>query len=120
MRFPPTLRLGVAVLFACSLCAAQKLSDQEIEQRIDELVQKMTLEEKAGQLTQFAGNNPKTVEMIKQGRVGSLLGVLGADQANAAQRAAVEGSRLRIPLIFGYDVIRGYRTVYPVPLASAG
>jgi beta-glucosidase len=60
------------------------------------------------------------MEMIKQGKVGSLLGVLGADAANAAQRAAVEGSRLHIPLILGYDVIHGYRTVFPVPLAGAG
>jgi beta-glucosidase len=114
------LRLVVILLLASSLAAAQKLSDQEIEQRVNSLLQQMTLEEKAGQLTQFAGNNPQTMEMIKQGKVGSLLGVLGAEQANAAQRAAVEGSRLKIPLILGYDVIHGYRTIFPVPLASAG
>ena len=114
------LRLAVILLLASSFAAAQKLSDQEIDRRVDSLLQQMTLEEKAGQLTQFAGNNPQTMEMIKQGKVGSLLGVLGAEQANAAQRAAVEGSRLKIPLILGYDVIHGYRTVFPVPLASAG
>jgi len=81
------------------MCTAQKLSDPEVEQRVSDLLQKMTLDEKTGQLTQFAGNNPQTMEMIKQGKVGSLLGVLGADEANAAQRAAVEGSRLHIPLI---------------------
>src|SRR5216684_4859847 len=58
--------------------------------------------------------------MIRQGKVGSLLGVLGAEQANEVQRVAVEQSRLKIPLILGYDVIHGYRTVFPVPLASAG
>jgi beta-glucosidase len=58
--------------------------------------------------------------MIKQGRVGSILGVLGAENVNVAQRAAIENSRLKIPLIIGYDVIHGYRTVFPVPLASAG
>ena len=58
--------------------------------------------------------------MIKQGKVGSLLGVLGVEQTNAAQRVAVEQSRLKIPLIFGFDVIHGYRTIFPVPLASAG
>jgi beta-glucosidase len=118
-RFPK-LRLAAFVLLACGFSVAQKLSDQEIDQHVDDLLQKMTIEEKAGQLTQYAGNNPQTMEMIKQGKVGSLLGVLGAEQANAAQRAAVEGSRLHIPLIFGYDVIHGYRTVFPVPLASAG
>ena len=83
------LCLALVLLFASALASAQKLSDQEIEQRVNSLLQQMTLEEKAGQLTQFAGNNPQTMEMIKQGRVGSLLGVLGAEQANAAQRAAV-------------------------------
>lgn len=116
----PRLRLAAVVLLACGFAAAQKLSDQEIERRVNDLLQKMTIEEKTGQLTQYAGNNPQTMEMIKQGKVGSLLGVLGVDQANAAQRAAVEGSRLHIPLILGYDVIHGYRTVFPVPLASAG
>lgn len=116
----PRLRLAAVVLLACGFSAAQKLSDQEIEQRVNDLLKKMTIEEKTGQLTQYAGNNPQTMEMIKQGKVGSLLGVLGADAANAAQRAAVEGSRLHIPLILGYDVIHGYRTVFPVPLAGAG
>src|SRR5215467_2243614 len=121
MRFSPKWRwIATALLFASCMCAAQKLSDSEVEQRVDDLLQKMTLDEKAGQLNQSAGNNPQTMEMIKQGKVGSLLGVLGADEANAAQRAAVEGSRLHIPLILGYDVIHGYRTVFPVPLASAG
>src|SRR5437763_2123978 len=116
----PKLLLALILLFASPLVPAQKLSDQEIEQRVNSLLQQMTIEEKAGQLAQFAGNSPQTIEMIKQGKVGSLLGVLGAEQANAAQRAAVEGSRLKIPLILGYDVIHGYRTVFPVPLASAG
>src|SRR6266704_3017990 len=116
----PKLCLALVLLFASALASAQKLSDQEIEQRVNSLLQQMTLEEKAGQLTQFAGNNPQTLDMIKQGKVGSLLGVLGAEQANQAQRAAVEHSRLKIPLILGYDVIHGYRTIFPVPLASAG
>src|SRR6266566_2697298 len=110
----------VLLISICFPALAQRISDPEIEQRVNSLLQQMTLEEKAGQLTQFAGNNPQTMEMIKQGKVGSLLGVLGAEQANAAQRAAVEGSRLKIPLILGYDVIHGYRTIFPVPLASAG
>src|SRR5436190_19670597 len=114
------LRLALVLLLACSFAAAQKLSDQEIDQRVNDLLGKMNIEEKACQLTQLAGNNPQNIEMIKQGKVGSLLGVLGAEQANQAQRAAVEGSRLKIPLILGYDVIHGYRTVFPVPLASAG
>ena len=109
------------LLFVSSLAApAQQLSDQEIESRVNVLLQQMTIEEKAGQLTQFAGTSPETMDLIKQGKVGSLLGVLGAQQANEVQRVAVEQSRLKIPLILGYDVIHGFRTVFPVPLASAG
>jgi beta-glucosidase len=109
------------ILFVGSLtAAAQQLSDSEIEQRVNSLLQRMTLEEKAGQISQPVGINPRTMEMIKAGKVGSLLGVLGVKEVNEAQHAAVEGSRLKIPLIFGYDVIHGYRTIFPVPLASAG
>jgi beta-glucosidase len=113
--------IPVFILFCASAFAApQQLSDPETERKIDALLQQMTLEEKVGQLTQFAGKNPHNLEMIKQGKVGSLLGVLGVQDANEAQRAAVENSRLKIPLILGYDVIHGYRTIFPVPLASAG
>ncbi len=117
------LRLVIVfvLLVACSVIApAQQLSDQEIENRVNGLLRQMTIEEKAGQLTQLADRSPQTMDLIKQGKVGSLLGVLGAQQANEVQRVAVEQSRLKIPLILGYDVIHGYRTVFPVPLASAG
>ena len=111
----------IAVLLCASvLTAAQQMGGPEIERKVDALLHQMTLEEKAGQLTQFAGSNLQTIEMIKQGKVGSLLGVLGAENANEVQRAAVENSRLHIPLILGFDVIHGYRTIFPVPLASAG
>ena len=112
--------LFVLLLTSSIVATAQQLSDQEIENRVNALLKRMTVEEKAGQLTQFLGTSPRTTELIKQGKVGSLLGVLGAQQANEMQRVAVEQSRLKIPLILGYDVIHGYRTVFPVPLASAG
>jgi beta-glucosidase len=120
LRVRRTLLCGILVLGFSLASFAQQLSDSEIEQRVNALLQKMTLEEKAGQITQIAGMNSHTAEMIKQGRVGSILGVLGAENVNVAQRAAIENSRLKIPLIIGYDVIHGYRTVFPVPLASAG
>jgi beta-glucosidase len=114
------LLTGFVLLFVYSVVAvAQQISDQEIEHRVGALLKQMTIEEKAGQLTQFGGTSPQTMDLIKQGKVGSLLGVLGAQQANEVQRAAAQ-SRLKIPLILGYDVIHGYRTVFPVPLASAG
>ncbi|HEX6805127.1 MAG TPA: beta-glucosidase BglX [Terriglobales bacterium] len=109
----------ICVLLIASAAVAQQNSDQEIERKVNALVQKMTIEEKAGQLTQL-GMTPSALELVRQGKVGSFLGVLGAKQVNEAQRAAVEKSRLKIPLLFGYDVIHGYRTVFPVPLASAG
>src|SRR6266851_5143293 len=109
----------ILLLSAGTSSPAQQLSDTEIESRVNTLLQQMTPEEKAGQLTQLPDASGRTLEMIRQGKVGSLLGVLGANEANEAQRAAVEHSRLRIPLILGYDVIHGFRTVFPVPLASA-
>src|SRR5579884_1818757 len=90
-------------LLTLTAIAQQQLSDSEIEQRVSSLLQQMTLEEKAGQLTQLPGLNAQNLEAVKQGKAGSLLGVLGAENANQAQRAAVENSRLKIPLILGYD-----------------
>lgn len=120
MLKPSRLLVAFILLLSSLTLAAQQLSDSEIEQRVNTLLQQMTLEEKAGQLNQLPDKSPRTMEMIKQGKVGSLIGVLGAKETNEAQRAAVENSRLKIPLIFGYDVIHGYRTIFPVPLASAG
>src|SRR5437588_2120261 len=110
----------VICLLISSFAAAQQVSDTEIEKKVNALLQQMTLEEEAGQLTQLVGKIAQNFDMIRQGQVGSVLGVLGAQDNNELQRAAVEGSRLKIPLILGYDVIHGYRTVFPVPLASAG
>src|SRR5579864_1891883 len=108
------------IALTLSLAAsAQQLSDQEIESRVNDLLQKMTIEEKVGQLAQFPDASPHTMDLIRQGKVGSLLGVLGVKDTNEAQKAALQ-SRLKIPLILGYDVIHGYRTIFPVPLASAG
>jgi beta-glucosidase len=107
------------LLCAFSAAFAQELTNEATERRIDSLLQQMSIEEKAGQLNQAGQLNPGILDLIKQGKVGSLLGVLGADPVNEAQRAAAE-SRLKIPLIIGFDVIHGYRTVFPVPIASAG
>ena len=98
--------------------AAQQLPKEQIESRVDALLKQMTLDEKVGQLNQLPDKSPRTMELIRQGKVGSLLGVLGAEETNEAQRAAME-SRLKIPLLFGFDVIHGYRTIFPVPIASA-
>jgi beta-glucosidase len=99
-------------------------AEDDIERKIDALIARMTLEEKLGQLQQSGGDvagkaNPDLYEAARAGRLGSTLGVRGARNANDLQRTAVEGSRLKIPLIFGFDVIHGYRTIFPIPLGEA-
>src|SRR5205085_5813142 len=84
----------------------------------------MTLEEKLGQLQILDGEadgkyRPEHLEMVRQGRLGSTLNVRGAKRVNELQRIAVNESRLKIPLLFGFDVIHGYRTIFPVPLGEA-
>jgi len=82
----------------------------------------MTLDEKLGQLTQAPTGptlSPDAEQQVRDGKLGSFLGIWGADNTRRAQRVAVEQSRLHIPLIFGFDVIHGMRTIYPVPLGMA-
>jgi len=84
----------------------------------------MTLEEKLGQLQQFDGEasgnyRPEHRDLVRKGLLGSTLNVRGAQRTNELQRIAVEESRLKIPVLFGFDVIHGYRTIFPVPLGEA-
>src|ERR671929_1233764 len=102
-------------------------NDPRVEQRVNSLLQRMTLEEKIGQLVQYSYGTPTGPgtgradykEMVARGQIGSLLNATGARETNEFQRIAMERSRLKIPLIFGLDVIHGYRTIFPVPLALA-
>jgi beta-glucosidase len=96
-------------------------SDAEIQQAVDSLLQKMTTEEKIGQLSQlFVFDAGETVEKsVAMGEVGSLLFITDPAVINRLQHLAVEKSRLHIPLIFGFDVIHGFRTIFPVPIAMA-
>ena len=94
------------------------------ERLVDSLLERMTLEEKLGQLNLIAAGEHGTASaaqlaLVRQGRVGGFLGVVGATPTREAQRVAVEESRLKIPLLLGYDVIHGYRTIFPIPLAEA-
>jgi len=93
--------------------------EPQIEVRIDELLAKMTFAEKVGQMTQLSGTNARYEEMVRNGEIGSLFNVIGAKETNRVQKIAVTESRLGIPLIFGLDVIHGYRTIFPIPLASS-
>src|SRR2546427_2751120 len=94
-----------------------------VDRRIDSLLSLMTLEEKLGQLNLLSVDGdtvtPEQGELIRKGLVGGLLNLTGADATRRVQRLAVEQSRLKVPLIFGYDVIHGYRTTFPIPLAEA-
>ena len=95
-----------------------------LEQKVDALLGRMTLEEKIGQLVQYSAGQPTGPgtgrtgdnDMISKGEVGSLFNVTDAVKVNAFQKIAMEKSRLRIPLIFGLDVIHGFRTTFPIPL----
>jgi beta-glucosidase len=96
-----------------------------ILERVETLLAKMTLEEKVGQLTQyfhfpgFVPQNENVESELRAGRVGSLLFVSNARETNRLQKLAVEETRLGIPLLFGFDVIHGFRTIFPVPLGLA-
>src|SRR5215469_11937961 len=91
-----------------------------VEQRVDALLKQMTLEEKVGQLVMFRLRATNLDQLVEQGLTGSLVGFnKPASEINRLQRLAVEGSRLRIPLLVGLDVVHGYSTIFPIPLAIA-
>lgn len=126
-------KLTILILLAISVgaMAQQMPADKEarMEKFITELMSKMTLEEKIGQLHQISGGDVvsgelssdgnKTAQQIRSGGVGSMLNAKGVEKVYALQKVAVEQSRLKIPLLFGMDVIHGYETAFPVPLAMA-
>ncbi|MDF1611483.1 glycoside hydrolase family 3 N-terminal domain-containing protein [Stygiobacter electus] len=98
-------------------------------ERADSVLALMTLEEKVGQLVQYSGDwatgastgrpASSSDELIRQGKVGSFLNITGAAKTKKLQKIAIEESRLKIPLIFGLDVIHGYASTFPIPLAEA-
>jgi beta-glucosidase len=95
-------------------------SDIQLSNRVEELLARMTLEEKAGQMNQVDPRGGSDLETaIREGKVGSLLSIADVGQINHYQKIAVEESRLGIPLLIGNDVIHGYRTIFPIPLAGS-
>jgi beta-glucosidase len=109
----------IFLLLVSSLSGVASSQTTTIDQRIDDLLSRMTLDEKVGQLVQYSGFTDDRAADIREGRIGSLFNVTGADNTNRVQRIAVEESRLGIPLLFGLDVIHGFRTIFPIPLATA-
>lgn len=130
-----TQTLILLALLTAGTAQAQKKKKmeqtQDTEQRVEQLLAKMTLEEKVGQMNQYngfwevtgpapkEGNAATKYEHLRKGWVGSMLTVRGVDQVRAVQKIAVEETRLGIPLIIGFDVIHGYKTLSPIPLAEA-
>lgn len=123
--------LSIAVVVIAIASQAQSLpaakAGKTIDQRVDSVLKLMTLEEKAGQMNQYNGpwaatgpltNDDKLLDQIKEGKVGSMLNTTGVARTKDLQQLALQ-SRLKIPLLFGQDVIHGYRTIFPIPLAEA-
>jgi beta-glucosidase len=123
MRFKILGLLFLTFSFSAK-CIAQKKS---ISQKADSVLRLMTLDEKVGQLNQYNDDNQATgpvtidntkIEQIKSGQVGSLLNTIGSERTKSWQKLAMQ-SRLKIPLLFGQDVIHGFKTTFPIPLAEA-
>nr|WP_244301518.1 beta-glucosidase BglX [Bacteroides xylanisolvens] len=126
-----TLAMGMLFLVSCGGNTSNKVSTLSIpdkyEQRVDSVLKLMTLDEKIGQLNQYTGNwqatgpvveDPTKIEQIKAGKVGSMLNIKSVKHTRELQEYAMQ-SRLRIPLMFGLDVVHGLRTIYPIPLGEA-
>ncbi|WP_283686642.1 beta-glucosidase BglX [Dysgonomonas sp. Marseille-Q5470] len=118
-------KLITTVLLGCTLIAnAQQNQNTKMDRFVDDLMSKMTIEEKIGQLNlpgsgdivTGQAKNSDIAGKIKKGLVGGLFNIKGVEKIKDVQRVAVEESRLGIPLIFGMDVIHGYETVFPIPL----
>jgi beta-glucosidase len=110
-----------------SICGQQnKIS---IAQKVDSVMALMTVDEKIGQINQLSGRGAVTgpflpednyyIDNVKAGKVGSMLNVVGAETTRKVQKIAVEQTRMKIPLLFGFDVIHGYKTIFPMPLGEA-
>ena len=119
--------LGASISIGSCFAAKAQTSPFSIEakQKAEALLKQMTLDEKLGQLNESSGlvmpglATEKPDDLIEKGGVGSILWQMDVKEINRLQHIAVENSRLHIPILFGFDVIHGYRTVFPVPLAMA-
>ncbi len=116
--------ISLSLLLNAGALPAQTLNDPQVAGRVESLLRQMTLDEKIGQITQvgpgpIGPNGPKPEDLIRQGHAGSVLWTIDSEQIRKMQEIAVTQTRLKIPLLFGFDVIHGYKNVFPVPLAMA-
>jgi beta-glucosidase len=129
MKFKTLFLTAVVLLNLLPGCNPKKdvPVSREMTVFIDDLMEKMTLDEKIGQLNLCTGGwfftgpavSKDNQGLIRQGKVGAILNTFGVDNVAALQKMAVEETRLGIPLIFGLDVVHGFRTIFPIPLAQA-
>jgi beta-glucosidase len=124
------LVIGLCIIGSVEAQVSSK-SSVSLDKKVETLLKKMTLEEKVGQLNQYngfwevtgptpkEGQAAKKYDDLKKGLVGSMLNIKGVKDVKAMQKIAVEQTRLGIPLIFGFDVIHGYKTISPIPLAES-
>lgn len=111
-----------AVALAASLigCSQPQDNNTEIENKVEALLQKMTMEEKLGQMNQLSPwDFEELAARVRKGEVGSILNVVNPEEINKIQKIAVEESRLGIPILVSRDVIHGYKTIFPIPLGQA-
>ena len=111
-----------AVALAASLvgCGQPQDNNTEIENKVEALLQKMTIEEKLGQMNQLSPwDFEELAARVRKGEVGSILNVVNPEEINKIQKIAVEESRLGIPILVSRDVIHGYKTIFPIPLGQA-
>ena len=109
------------LLVSCAQVQVSNKSDKDMEKKIDALLSQMTLEEKLGQMYQISpeGDPAQTADLVRKGKIGSVLNMVDPVALNALQQIAMQESRLKIPLIVGRDVIHGFKTIFPIPLGQA-
>jgi len=121
------LLTSLAALAQVSSSHAGGIADQGLDTRVESILHRMTLEEKVGQLVQYSAGQPTGPgtgrtdydDMIARGEIGSLFNVIDPKEINKYQKIAMEKSRLHIPILFGLDVIHGFKTEFPIPLGLA-
>lgn len=124
MRRVNLILITVVCVLLAAIAPAHSQRPRNVEREVNTLLAKMTLAEKLGQLQQLDGEangnfRPEHVDLVRKGLLGSTLNVRGVQRTNQLQRVAMTESRLKIPLLFGFDVIHGYRTVFPIPVGEA-